>query len=417
MPGFREADVSCSARSHKGLSSAPVPISRTLTVALALALAATAPACSKKAERLVGNEILARGPGGLGDTAREASPLDRDTYLMISTADRSTALLAGILAPYEAQILLKVGAWSLPDTNDLTVVIDSVRLELTLDGEMSIPNILTLELRTAAAAWDTTTVEWPGPGFGTLLASGDPHDAVGAFKLELGSGAYPLVRSWATDPASLNGFVIRRVSGTEVAAFKAGACRFRIVYHHTGSSAQSFADTPVTTDLFIHTPLAPTATGADTTLILGGLYAPVVAFRAPMDSFTPGFSLDEARVVFRVRSDSPTFPDSVVVTVEARRIQNSWTEGAADTAGLGIATTFLDRVVGYQVRDASDTLLIVPIPTATVRDWSSGALANEGIVLRIGEAYRGKEIWLYSRESSKPPEFRISTTSPPPGRF
>jgi len=290
------------------------------------------------------------------------------------------------------------------------------RLELTLDGKMSIPNILTLELRTAAVAWDTTSVEWPGPGFDTLLASGDPHDAVGAFGLELGSSAITLLRSWAADPASLNGFVIRRVSGTEVAAFKAGACRFRIVYHPTGSSAKSYADTPVTTDLFIHTPLAPTATGADTTLILGGLYAPVVAFHAPIDSFTPGFSLDEARVVFRVRSDGPTFPDSVVVTVEARRIQNSWAEGAADTSGLGIATTFLDRVVGYQVRDVSDTLLIVPIPTAIVRDWSSGAV-NEGIVLRIGEAYRGKEIWLYSRESSKPPEFRISTTSPPPGRF
>ena len=82
-----------------------------------------------------------------------------------------------------------------------------------------------------------------------------------------------------------------------------------------------------------------------------------------------------------------------------------------------MSTTILDRVVGYQVRDVSDTLLIVPLPAALVRDWSSGFLANEGIVLRIGESFRAPEIWLYSRESSKPPEFRISTTSPPPGRF
>jgi hypothetical protein len=142
-----------------------------------------------------------------------------------------------------------------------------------------------------------------------------------------------------------------------------------------------------------------------------------VAFHVPVDSFTPGFSLDEARIVFRVRPDSPTFPDSVDVTVEARRIQSSWSESATDTTGLSISTSFLDRVVGYQVRDASDTLLIVPLPAALVRDWSSGVLENNGVVLRIAQSVTAYEIWLYSRESSRPPEFRISTTSPPPGRF
>jgi hypothetical protein len=122
-------------------------------------------------------------------------------------------------------------------------------------------------------------------------------------------------------------------------------------------------------------------------------------------------------VVFRVRSDGPTFPDSITVTVEARRIQSSWSESAADTSGLNISGVFVDRVVGYQVRDVSDTLLVVPLPAALVRDWSSGFLANDGVVLRINESFRAPEIWLYSRESSRPPEFRISTTSPPPGRF
>jgi hypothetical protein len=122
-------------------------------------------------------------------------------------------------------------------------------------------------------------------------------------------------------------------------------------------------------------------------------------------------------VVFRVRSDSPTFPDSITVTIEARRIQSSWSEGAVDTAGLNISTVTLDRVVGYQVRDVSDTLLVVPLPASLVRDWSSGVLANDGVVLRINESFRAPEIWLYSRESTRPPEFRISTTSPPPGRF
>ena len=415
MPGFREADVSCSARSHKGLSSAPVPRPRILTLVLALALAAAAPACSKKAEQLVGNEILSRGPDGLGTTVREITPLDRDTYLTTGTTDFGGTLLAGISGGYEAITLLKVASWSLPDTNDASVVVDSVRLEMTLDLKMSIPDMV-LELRTAGSVWDTTSVAWPGPSAGSILTSADPLDAVGPFTLDLGGGAFSLVRSWATNPASLNGFVIRRVSGLGVAAFRAGACRFRIVYH-SATSTHATVDTAVGTDLFIHSPLVPAATGADTTLILGGFFATAVAFHAPIDSFTPGFSLDEARVVFRVRGDSPTFADSIFVTVEARGVQNPWTEGTADTAGLGISTTFLDRVVSYQVRDASDTLLIVPIPASLVRSWSSGASVNEGVVLRIGDSFRAPEIWLYSRESSKPPEFRISTTSPPPGRF
>ena len=291
------------------------------------------------------------------------------------------------------------------------------RLELPFDGKMSVPDV-DLQLHAAATAWDTTTVEWPGPGLASALATANAVDAIGDFWLEMGSGAFGLVKSWAIDPSSMNGFVVRRLAGAGVAGFRAGAGRVRIVYHHdvSGVSTRATADTPISSDLFIHSPLA-SATGVDTTLILGGLYSPVVAFRAPIDSFAPGFSLDEARVVFRVRSDSPTFPDSVFVTVEARRVQNSWTEATADTNGLGISTVFLDRVVGYQVRDVSDTLLIVPVPAALVRDWSSGYLANEGMVFRIGESYRANEIWLYSRESSKPPEFRISTTSPPPGRF
>lgn len=392
-----------------------MPRSRILILVALLALAALASACSKKAERLVGNEILARGPDGFGTTTREVSPIDRDTYLATGTTDRGTTLLAGVSGAFEAQTLIKIGTWVLPDTNDVTMVVDSIRLELPFDPKMSIPDF-DLELGLAASPWDTTTVAWPGPGMGTVLASANVLDAIGDFALEIGGGSFGLVRSWATNPASLNGFVIRRASLSGVAAFRAGAGRIRIVYHN-GTSTRLIADTPFQTDLFIHSPLTPAPSGADTTLILGGLYQPVVAFHAPIDSFTPGFSINEARIVFRVRSDSPTFPDSILVTVEARRIQNPWTEGTADTTGLGVSTTILDRVVGYQVRDVSDTLLIVPLPAALVRDWSSGALANEGIVLRIGESYRAPEIWLYSRESSQPPEFRISTTSPPPGRF
>ena len=392
-----------------------MPRSRILTLVLILALAAAAPACSKKAEQLVGNEVLKRGPGGLGDTSREVTPLDRDTFLGTGTVDRGSTLLAGVSGAYEARVLLKVGTWVLPDTNDLTVVVDSIRLELPFDGKMSIPDV-DLTLHTATSAWDTLSVAWPGPTLSGSLATANAVDAVGDFSLDLGGGSFGLVKSWAIDPSSLNGFVVRRSAGSGVAAFRAGAGRFRIVYH-TATSTRSLADTPLSADLFIHTPLVTLPTGADTTLILGGLFAPVVAFRAPIDSFTPGFSLDEARVVFRVRSDSPTFPDSITVTVEARRVQSSWSESAVDTSGLNISGVFLDRVVGYQVRSVSDTLLIVPLPAALVRDWSSGFLANDGVVLRIGESFRAPEIWLYSRESSRPPEFRISTTSPPPGRF
>jgi hypothetical protein len=395
-----------------------VRLTRFLTLGLLLALAGLPAGCSEKAEQLVGNERLIRGPGGLGTTARDTAPLDRDTYVSQGTANLGTTLLAGQQGTYEARALLTVGTWVLPDTTDPSLAIQSIALTLSFDGSLPIPDA-PLQLWTASVAWDSTSVAWPGPTLGVSIATANPNDAIGSYQLEIGASSFGTVKFWAQNPSALPGLVIRAGSSQGIAGFKAGSGRIRIRYAHdvSGTATTDSVDTPIASDLFIHAPLAAAPTGTDTTLVLGGLFETALPFRAPVDSFASGFSINEARILFRVAPGSPPFADSVTVNVDARRVRNPWSEGITDTTGLNAETSAVSVVRAYQVRTASDTLLVVPVPQALLREWSAASSSNEGLLLRITESFRFPEIHLLSRESSRAPELRVSTTSPPPGRF
>jgi len=390
------------------------------TVLCVLAIAAALSGCAQRAERLVGNERLIRGADGLGSTMRAVGPLDRDTYVAADTADRGATLIVGIDGSYEARTLLEVGAWTLPDTNDASVSIDSVFFDVQLDGNIDYPTS-NLQLWSATAAFDSLNVSWPGPSLGSVM--GSANSAIlqtYTYKIGLGNGAnFPFFKAWAHDSSLVPAMVLRSLN-SGIAGFKAGTARIRIAYHHdvSGVSTPDTTNTPIVSDLFVHSPLSPAPTGSDATLLLGGLYEPGVALHFPVDSFQTGFSVNEARVVLRIdTATTPFFGSRDSVNVEIRRIGAPWTEGTSDVRLLSADVLALDRVSNFRVRGPSDSLLIVPVPTALVRDWSANPAGNYGILLRINESYRWPELHIFARESSRPPELWVSTTSPPPGRF
>ncbi|HEX7078772.1 MAG TPA: hypothetical protein VF363_10135 [Candidatus Eisenbacteria bacterium] len=388
-------------------------------ILLVVSIAAALTGCAQRAERLVGNERLIRGAGGLGSTLRAYGPLDRDTYVAADTADRGNTLIVGVEGAFEARVLMRAGRIVLPDTNDVSVSIDSMFLDMQFDGGIDIPST-TLQLSSASAAYDSMNVTWPGPGLGAVMGQSDPSGQIGTYKIGLGNAAaFGFFKAWANDSTLVPALVLRGLN-PGVAGFRAGTGRIRIAYHHlvSGVSAPDTVNTPIASDLFIHSPLSPAPTGTDATLILGGRYEPGLALHFPVGTFSEGFSINEARVVLRIDTATMQFfgtHDSV--NVEVHRIGNAWPEGVFDARDLGADQAALGVVANFRVRASSDSLLIVPVPTALVREWSATPSSNNGILLRIGESFRWPELHVFSRESSRPPELWVSTTSPPPGRF
>ncbi|MGE5174830.1 MAG: hypothetical protein ACM3JJ_00530 [Hyphomicrobiales bacterium] len=395
---------------------------RILTLTVLLALVAALAGCSQRVERIVGAERLLRGPGGLGTTMRAYGPLDRDTYVNADTAELGTTLIAGLTGTYEARTLLRVGTWVLPDTNDTSVSIDSVFFDLPFDGNLDVPS-LNLQLWSATASFDSTNAAWPGPALGGLLGAADPSglDQVYSYRVGLGNASnFGFFKAWAADSALVPAMVLRALNPGGIVGFRAGTGRIRIAYHHdvSGVSTPDTVNTPIAEDLFVHSPLNPTPTGSDPILRLGGLYETGLALHFPVGSFAEGFSINEARVVLRIDTGSMTlFGARDSVNVEIRRIGADWAEGVQAGRDLVADPVNLGLVANFRVATPNDSLLILPVPTSLVRDWSMTPANNHGILVRIEQSYRWPEIHVFSRESSRPPELWVSTTSPPPGRF
>ena len=71
----------------------PTPL---LLAALILPVTLFLSGCSNRVERIVGNERLIRGPGGLGTTLDQGPAVDRDTYVTPGTANFGTSLLVAM---------------------------------------------------------------------------------------------------------------------------------------------------------------------------------------------------------------------------------------------------------------------------------------------------------------------------------
>ena len=387
-----------------------------IVLVLAAALAA---GCSERAARITGNERLLRGVAGLGTTFTSDTLVTQDTYVTPATTQiKGATLLVGNQpvpnqGTFQARSLFRPITWTLPA--DTLAIVDSIRFRVeydTLVNENLPPGGTFYQLYQAAAPWDTTNVQWPGPPLGTLLGQGP--DALAPLTIDLGASAIGTVRAWSRD-STFAGFVLNLDAGTGVRGFRAGTGRLEIVTHPAASPGTfTTTTTRLATDLTIHSPASP-ASGTETELLLGGLFQSEALLKAPVAPPSPGFSIDAATFVAHITS--PAFPTDELVQIQAFQVGNPWTEGGASVdSTLGLATTALATINNYRVRATGDSI-VVPVPISVARQWAQDSTSNHGILIRITNSFDHPEIRLASRESATPPTLRVSTTTPPPGRF
>ena len=411
---------------------------RLLVAALALPASIFLCGCSSRVERIVGNERLVRGPGGLGSTVSVVSSLNRDTYVTSNAVNFGPALLVGQSGSFDALSLFKVSAWRLPVetlTGFTPIAVHFVLPQRQILGGAT--GTLSAGLSLTAVAWDSS-VAWPGPALGAGLGS-TSYDFIGALRVNLGPSGYSQVQQWAADPSLAPGFALVRTSTGNVGSFQAGSAVFRIFYQYTGpdSTETDSIDTHVSLNAYVHSPLSPPQTGTETALVFGGEFESALALRAPVPPISDGSSVNELRFLLPVTGTAPApdgaaMPDTAILSVDIFRIRAPWVEGVTDRAALTIDASPVSRLILPQFLTAQDTALSIPLPRVLTREWGADSTSNEGVLIRIrditvrpgSDLYRlvqtpaeSPSFLIGSRESSRPPVLRVSTTTPPPGRF
>jgi hypothetical protein len=375
-------------------------------------------------ERVVTNERILRGQEDLGTTDRAVFGADRDTYVGVGTRNFGNTLLVGAEGAYEAVSYLRVPAWSVPDTS---AVIDSVYF--------AIPNDTTF-LRGVS----TFTIELADSSGGFAIPSFSASYDLGTLRIELTEAVVESMRAWAAAPLTAPTFVLRAPFGGGVGGFQAGTGTFHVRYHLPAAPSTILtASSRATIDSYTRTPLTPAPTGSETVLLLGGRYETMIALQADVPAIPAGFSLNEAAWVLHLDGiedaleDNGFAPGLTFLDVDVFRIGATWSESATDTLGMvaGPATAALRL---HAVDPATDTTLVVPIPLAWMRGWAADSTTNHGILIaftRWRESRTGASgsffvpvgadispaIRVRSRESGRPPELRVSWTSPPPSRI
>lgn len=390
-----------------------------VSLTLACLLAALA-GCSRRAEKLVGSDRLIRGPGGLGTTTRVARPPDRDTYLESGTAVFDSMLVVGQSVAYEARTFLAIGTVNLPDTLLPGFLAQSISLELSRNLTLGFDPVTVSAFQ--STVWDTTAIAWPGPATGTLLGSVVDDRTVTAFSFPLNNTAFQQVVQWKANPAATPPRIELTATGQPLAAYVAGTVKLRVRYTHTvsGSAVLDSVDSPVTQDFYLHAPLAPLATGADTALVWGGLFQTQLAVHFPLDSIPSSVSVDEATLVLHLLASSP-LPDSTdqAARVFVRAVLSAWPETATGISQLsGVDSTAFASGKLIALYQPSTTSIAIRLPGSLMRQWVATPSTNGGLLVRLDD-HRDlpKQFLVGSRESSRPPELHVSYTELPPGRF
>lgn len=386
-----------------------------------LVLTLLACGCSKRAERIVGNERLIRGPAGLGTTTVQTSTPDRDTYVTPGTANYGAVLLVGRTSAFEARSFFKFLAFNLPDTMLSGFTPDSILFILPQSGVLRAPpSLLRVQFGGVTSSLvDSGTIAWPGPAISTPLAS-QSFEFNGALRLNLGP-AFNQFKGWALDPSSAPAFALEGTALDGIAAFQSGAAVFRVYYswNKQGTAAHDSTSSGAGLDLYLHTPISPAPTGAETTLRLGSGFEPSIAIRAPVPAIAAGVSVNELRFVLPILGTIPAVDGSAVYDssyfINVYRITADWSEGATDLSSVPYDATPVVIVSGKNVQQA-DTLS-VPLPTSLARTWFQNPASNYGVLLTVRSANVNAGLLLGSRESTTPPVLRLSTTTQPPGRF
>lgn len=376
--------------------------------------------CSRKAERLVGADRLIRGPGGLGATVRLSRTPDRDTFVENGTAVFDSMLLVGTSGAFDARTFLFAAAVNLPDTTlpGFTPVNISLEFQRNLTLGFATTNVSAF----STTVWDTTAVSWPGPPAGTLLGSASDDRLLTSFSLVLGNATFGQAVQWAQGSLVNPPRFLLQASGQPLAAYQAGTVKLRIRYTHTvGAGAPlDSVDSPVTQDFYLHSPLSPAPSGADTALVWGGLFQSELAMHFLVDSIPAGVSVDEATLVlhFLVTSAVPDTAD-VTARVEIRGAHSAWSEGVTERSGIptvdSTAVTSGNLILLYA---PTESRLAIRLPGSLMRAWAATPSTNGGLVVTlVNKSNLTKQFLVGSRESSRPPELHVSYTSLPPGRL
>ena len=401
----------------------------TLLLTLTLALLT---GCSKDVERIVANERFLRGQENIGETLRQAEVADRDTYVQIGLRNQGSTLLVGEEDGFVAESFLRVASWSLPADTLPGLVIDSVYFAIPRDS-------------TFTRAGNPFRIEMSSI-FGGLPISSTTYD-FGTLRLDLGAPFIETLREWAAHPLQAPTLRLSAPDGGGMGGFQAGLgafhVRFRTAVDTTGSTSTSRA----TTDYYAHSPIAPAPTGTEPTLVLGGRYETMIVLRADMPAIPPGSSLNEAAWILRLDGIGDPLEGNGFVTgktyldVDVFRLTRTWSESATDTTGMG-AGPAIPALRFHQMEPATDSTLVIPIPLDWMRGWAADTTTNHGVLIAFPRWRNPQErtiirdnqstvitvnvpiganisppIHVESRESARPPEFRVSYTSPPPGRL
>lgn len=418
---------------------------RIVVAALLLQASIFLPGCSNRADRIVGNKRLIRGPGGLGTSVGVVNVVNRDTYVTAGTPGAAIvgpALLLGRSGSFEARSLLRVHAWNLPNETLTGFNVIVVELVLPQRGILGVTGSLSADLSLTAAPFDPS-VTWPGPTLGTQLGS-RTYDFIGNFTVDLGPNGYNLIKQWKADTTTAPGFELVPTSSGRVGTFSATGAVFRIIYQHAGVAATDSTietdstDTHLSLGAYVNSPLIPAQTGTEPTMTFGGLYGAGLVLRASVPPIGEGNSVNEVRMILPVGGTIPAgngavMPDTVFLDLDILRIRAPWSEGVTDEGSLStdsIAVSHVTLAPFYLAQ--GDTALSIPLPRALARELAADTTRNEGILVKIRNMnarpiplqYRvpmtpaeTPAFLIGSRESSRPPYLRLSTTSPPPGRF
>jgi hypothetical protein len=391
-----------------------------VTSILLAALVLGALGCAKKGNKLLGSERLLRG--GLGTTTSAVYFPDRDTYLTPGDGNFGATLLVGMEGAFESRAFFKPTSWVVPDENDASVVVTSIDFETSYDAGVSIPTGVLLALHRAV---DTLTVEpstppatFPGPTPGVQFGSRDT-DQPAPFRVPISTSFYDSIKTWAKFPTAFRGFVLRWLSGAGVAGLQAGKASVKIGYQHTvsGSVRTDTLTTSIPLDYTLHSTATPLAVGSEPKLLLGGRYEWGVALRFAPPPVEEGSTVNEATLLLRLDPNTPLFPSGVSVDLEVRSLPNAWAESIDDTLSLGAGTTVLASRAAVAPRSAADSVVAIHLPESIIRQWTTAGATNEGVLITAKGAILAPEIHLNSRESASPIILRVTTTTPPPGRF
>ncbi len=393
-----------------------------VTSILLAALVLGAPGCAKKGDKLLGNERLLRGAGGLGTTSSAVHVPDRDTYVTPGDGNYGPTLLAGSDGTFESRAFFKPTSWALPDTTDLTLAIQTIWFETSYDAAVSIPAGVVLSLHRAD---DTLAVEplsppatFPGPTPGTQLGTTDT-DQHAPFRVPMSTTLFDSIKTWAKYPTAFRGFVLRWISGTGIAGLQAGKAQVRIGYNHTvsGSVRTDTVSTAIPLDYTLHSTATPLALGSESKLLLGGRYEWGVPLHFSPPPVEEGSTVNEATLLLRVEPGSPLFASGVDVDLEVRSLPNAWAESIDDTLSLGAGATVIASRADVFYRSAADSVIAIQLPQSIIRQWTTPGGVNEGILVTMSIGNVVPELHLSSRESANPIVLRVTTTTPPPGRF